>query len=367
MAAFNVFDSMPRSMGFELHSPLQYQKQEPVFLSFSSLSENYSGSMTLSWTGQTLPPPPPMDSNVPEWYPESFDVSEHFSLDSPTLSEEALTVTPPEYSSNSFVSLEPVHGGLDASLAPPASPSVWDLTEPLLSSSPGGGDCFPPPMTPPPGLHSKASFESFFSCSSGFSEYLATPKLNSTPLVNNGQQQQQQLWGEQSLYPSISVAESSPLFPTGLTPSKTPLLCQGIVLPSTPCPPRNKKVAQLGKLGLGHRQVSPSSQRPFQARQLSETFDQIAPPCSESSSHALPLAPSHLLPPPHIVGNIQGWQSSSPTCSSLLDFNVVATTPTTSTTPLKSSQNAEAGPSQFVRPSISPLGLTTPPAPKRKR
>jgi hypothetical protein len=181
-------------------------------------------------------------------------------------------------------------------------------------------------------LASKASNESFASSTSGISEYLLTPRhsVSSQPYAwddlatisgstnfacpldwepKSSDQFDDSITGNKRLSFSTLIGQA------GHAESIMPLLDDEQDYVQTEVA---AKSADEDSLGTGR---NPSSAPPFAGRDLSFAFNRQQQSLDESI--AIPVQSpkdASLLPPACIVGNVPGWQHSSPTYPSLLDF-----------------------------------------------
>lgn len=313
---------------------IQHPDSNVSFLSFSALADfdlqqeglavhNNTWPGAQNWKMGDLPVYQTMQA------PEAFELNDYYSLDSP---QSCLAVTPSEHST-------PSHLTCDAgSIAPPpqhraSNPIIHDPS--VYNDFNGGADdqhIFSSGGCSSLSLNSKASHASFASSASGNSDYLLTPRHS---LASNPQ-----CWGSMSL-PSGSPSQYPEQWST--TPSVKsggqqacqsiwPTESMGDMIPLTDyvnyvgeddgnvqyVPP------QLSYRGSVSSRRQSGSLPPISGRNLSSTYDVVQTEGSMRCENGIAASQPSLLPAASIVGNVQGWQSSSPTYPSLLDYEEAA-------------------------------------------
>ena len=317
-------------------SPIHHPDSSASFLSFSALAD-FEGSQrdeqpihntwpgAQNWQMGDAPAYQRMEAL------EAFELNDYYSLDSP---QSCLAITPSEHSAQSYVTC-------DAGSIAPAQPRSSYPEDTTYGRAIVGHDdqhVFSSGGHSTMSLNSKASHASFASSASGHSEYVLTPRhsIASNPYS----------WGSMSLPPGSpsQYPEQWTSFPAakcGMPNSRSSIWSTesaGQAFPLTdyvnfqgeneentlyfedsPIQPLSYR----GSLSSIRRQSG--SLPPVSSRDLSATFSNTVLEIETRSESGIATPQQSLLPAASIVGNVQGWQSSSPTYPSLLDYEDAAT------------------------------------------
>lgn len=262
---------------------------------------------------------------------EATDINDYYSLDSP---QSLLATTPNEYPAQSYI-------GCDAgSIAPQTF-----APEPLLQEHIAYGEptadhddrhIFSSGGYSSMSYQSKASHASFATSVSGNSEYLMTPRHSVASNARN--------WASMSLPSGSPVHYSEQWTPQSMDKSglhqPRPSFCgseyAGDELPladyinyqgeaDSGFHAGDFHTPQLSYRGSLSSNRQSGSLPPVSSRDLSTTFGVSLNEDAVRSESGMYSPQPALLPPASIVGNVLGWQSSSPTYPSLLDYEEAST------------------------------------------
>jgi len=325
------------------------------FLSFAALADFNSQQRGFhSNTHNTWPGAPnwkmgdaPIHHSRPEGEAESnaleaFDLNDyyHYNLDSP---QSHFAITPSDRSSTGYILGDA--GAIAPAFSSTSYPSIVDIGYDGESAS-DERNIFSSGACSSNSLNSKTSQASFASSISAQSEYLLTPRQSTTSNPYSWEDVSGAVGGSPatSQYPSrwsgepnvksalcqsrASVWSSSSAvnaIPLSLTDSldghgqEEEAWSGAMSYPSINVPYRRS-------LSGRHNSDSYQPTAAFPGRELASTFDMsntyanAEPFSAEGSSSTSPS----LLPPASILGNMPGWESSSPTYPSMVDFQTAA-------------------------------------------
>ena len=276
---------------------------------------------------------------------EAFDLNDyyHYNLDSP---QSHFAITPSDRSSTGYILG-------DAGAIAPAFPStsysnIVDTNGYEGESASDERNIFSSGACSSNSLNSKTSHASFASSVSAPSEYLLTPRQSTTSNPYSWEDISGAIGVSPaaSQYPSRWSGEPNPK--SALCQSRSSVWSSNSAVDSMPLSLTDAlegqgqheeawggamsypsiNVSYRRSLSGRHNSASLQPTAAFPGRELASTFDMshaytTAEPFSMQESSS--TSPS-LLPPASIVGNMPGWESSSPTYPSMVDFQTAALT-----------------------------------------